>query len=377
MANDVRVQTDARDQTGGGVTPKAVLLAFLEGLTKPTTIATLGAFAITAALFASCVAFVTPGLLARINIGYLMQDRYDAYANLTAKVFRLQRDGVPPGSIILMETSAFHHAFVPTPELEQMIEERVGRPVHIVVLNAAALSLLEQIAIIDRLGSIPDAIVVIPMSDVAFTRDRDYMERMAQNPRLGFRSQAANEELRHWGVKPKRQTGNYFLDNSGFFTSRLTSVKNLVTGPKKMGMMYDEKAPLPDESRWERLTTTLKGSLAEYPQNGGACIEMLGRFIDLAKARGARQIVLLEAPRNPRAIRDLGPETAAMFERDIDRFAAQRGLEHWNVQPEAQVDEADFVDWVHMRKSGSRTRYSEAFANRLAGLLKELDGGQP
>lgn len=365
-----RRESDGAAEAAPAPTLRSVLEAFVRGATRPSGGALVGTIGVAATMMAACALFVTPAFLGRIDIGYLMNNRYDSYAHLTGEVFRLELEGVPDDAVLLFGTSAANHG-VEVPDLERDLTEATGREATVLPLYADALGLWEMLNAIDEIGESYDGVVVIAASAMAFCQNADNLQAQIDDPRLPFRSEAYAAEARRLGVDLPGETGNYFFDYSNFFTARLRAVGNIFTGPKGYGRLYDERGALPDPGRWDRLMVALTERMDQYDACSDVLFEGLERIVETARSKGDVRVVVVEPPTNPRAVAQLNE--GGVFDRHrarMEAFAAEHGIEYWPMDG-VELAESDFIDWTHLLESPSRTRYTEALASRLAALMNE------
>lgn len=360
--------------TDGGVGLRALWRAFLEGLVRPSAGALIGTILIAGVMFGACITLITPRNLARIDMGYLMADNFDSYASITGVVFDHKYEGFSPNSLFIVGTSAMHHGFPPDPIVEAMVEKDLGEPVDVIPLYSDAVSTWEIMNIFGMFDDIPDgSVVVLGFNALSFARGADRLESLAERQRLPFVSDAFKNELRAKGLEVPTSTGNYFLDNTKFFAARIKCVQNIIKGPRRHKRGYDVRAAMPDPGRWERIMTILLERLEGYDENIEPGLEVVARLIDLIRGMGRNiHVVLVEPPLNPDAYPELNH--SGILDRHAERmkrFAQEQGVPFWDVNEEARLDPADFADYIHLRTSPSRERWSGAMSERIAALFRE------
>lgn len=119
--------------------------------------------------------------------------------------------------------------------------------------------------------------------------------------------------------------------------------------------------------------TILLERLEGYDENIEPGLEVVARLIDLIRGMGRNiHVVLVEPPLNPDAYPELNH--SGILDRHAERmkrFAQEQGVPFWDVNEEARLDPADFADYIHLRTSPSRERWSGAMSERIAALFRE------
>ncbi len=345
--------------------------AFWEGATRPSAPAAVGILLVAGTLILSAVLLVTPRTLARVDIGYLMADDYDSRAALTGRVMRLRYEGIPEGAVLLLGTSALHHALGESEEFGPVVEGEVGRPVAVRPLYADALNIYLASNVLGAIGEPMDGVVVLSLSAMSFTRSDTLAERLSEDPEVPFVSDPFREEVELAGFEAPVGGGVYFLDHVRFFTARLRAVMNVVRGPRELAARYHVAPVLPDPSRWRRVMDVMTGLLEQYDDHADEVFGVLERVIRMAREKGDVAFVVLEPPINPRAVEEMN--AGGVLDRHaarMERFAAEQGIEYWRAREDVELAEEDFADWTHLVRSPSRDRYMAYVAERVARLVE-------
>jgi len=341
---------------------------FLKALVTPSWGSVLGTLLVAAALLAACVLLVTPQRLARVDVGYLLQDARDDFAYISWRAFRIVEAGPQPAAVALLGASSMLHGITSDADVAGVIRERTGKRVAIHDLTAGGLSPWEGASLMDRIGADFDGVIVLGIGAELLATPPSELEGLRRHPRLAFRSSVFDEELRIAGMEPIPATGNYFIDNSQFFTARIGTIGRLVTGPIEHSRHTDWRKSL-DAKTWrfqvDRVSEWIR---VGYPANAQANFDVLGRLIARARARGEVRVALLVTPINPRALAEFDPGVDERFMADARAFAAASGVELWRLDEEAALRENEFDDWCHLGNNDGRVRYTRALANRVARL---------
>jgi hypothetical protein len=260
------------------------------------------------------------------------------------------------------------HGITSDTDVADVVRERSGKRVPVYDLTAGGLSPWEAASLMDRIGEDFNGVIVIGIGAELLATPPSELDGLRQHPRLAFGTPAFDAELRHAGFEPGQRTGNYFIDNSQFFTARIGAVGRLVTGPIEHSRHTDWRKSL-DAKSWrfqiDRVSTWIRDG---YPAYARANLDVIGRLIAHARAGGDVRVALLVTPINPRALAEFDADVDQRFMADARAFAAATGVELWRLDDEAALRGDEFDDWCHLGDNDGRARYTRALANRIAAL---------
>lgn len=340
----------------------------MKALVTPSWGSVLGTIFVAAGLFAACVFLVTPPRLAQVDVGYLLKDPRDDFAFISWRAFQIVEAGPQPAAVALLGASSMLHGITSDTDVADVVRERTGKRVPVYDLTAGGLSPWEAASLMDRIGEDFHGVIVIGIGAELLATPPSELDGLRQHPRLAFGTSAFDAELRHAGFEPGKRTGNYFIDNSQFFTARIGTVGRLVTGPIEHSRHTDWRKSL-DAKSWrfqiDRVSAWIRDG---YPAYARANLDVIGRLIAHARARGDVRVALLVTPINPRALSEFDPGVDQRFMADARAFAAATGVELWRLDDEAALREDEFDDWCHLGDNDGRARYTRALANRIAAL---------
>src|SRR5262245_49033678 len=190
-------------------------------------------------------------------------------------------------------------------------------------------------SLMDLIGERFDGTIVIGIGAELLATPRSELEGLAKHPRLAFGTPVFDEEVRRAGFIPQAHTGNYFIDNSQFFTARIGVVRRLITGPIEYSRFSDTRRLL-DQDAWRFQTNRVSAWIRDgYPAYARANFEVLKRVVARARERGDVRIALLVTPINPRALAEFEPGSQERFLADARAFAADVGAELWDLDDES------------------------------------------
>lgn len=321
-----------------------------------------------AALLLACVLWVTPARLSRIDVGYLLEDRRDDFAFISWRAFRIAESGPQPSAVALVGASSMLHGITSDADVARVIEEQSGKRVPVHDLTAGGLSPWESASLLDYVGRDFNGVIVLGVGAELLATPPSELEQLRQHPRLAFGTPAFDEELRLAGFEPPERTGNYFVDNSQFFTARIGTVGRLLTGPIEHARHTDWRKSQ-DAKSWRFQIDRVSGWIRDgYGAYSKANLEVFARIIERARDRGDVRIALLVTPVNPRALAEFDPGVDARFMADARAFAARHSVELWRLDAEAGLRAEEFDDWCHLGNNDGRVRYTRALARRVAAL---------
>jgi len=353
---------------------RGCLREFVHGATKPSLPALVGALAVAVFLFLLCVTLITPDLLATKGYRYVLVNPGDEYACLTSEVLRVGRFPSCDLTVAVIGSSTTREAISDADHLEQLLLEKTKRSVTVYVLATGGLNHWEAVCVLDCIRDRFRGLVVLEVSPVKLSLERDHLRGFAEKPRLALDSSAFDEEVRLAGLEVPRRVNNYFLDHYQFFVARPGALLNLVNGPVQPKFHFAEHWRPPTEQEWERAVRHLASWQKTYRDNRDANLGVYARLIRRLRERDGNDIVLLEAVCNPRASAVIlsTPEAKQLHEEykaDITRFARENNVAYWDLSAAAQLVPEDFVDHHHIRSPEVRRRYTEALAARLGDRL--------
>jgi hypothetical protein len=328
----------------------------------------LGAIAIAAGLLLACVLLITPQAIARMNPGYLVDEGKNDFAFTSWRAFRIVEAGPQPAAVTLLGASSMLQGITSETDVERVIRERTGRSVPVHDLTAGGLSLWDMASLMDLIGDRFDGVIVFGIGAELLATPGSELKYLAKHPRLAFGTPVFDEEVRKAGFDPQERTGNYFIDNSQFFTARIGALRRLITGPVEY-LRHSEKRRTLDQRTWQFQIDRVSAWIRDgYHANARANFEVLERIIARARERGDVRIALLVTPVNPRALAEFEPGTQERFLADARAFAAEVGVELWQLDDDAALKPEDFDDWCHIGDKEVRARYTRLLAEHVADL---------
>ena len=355
----------ARDGSQGSTT--AFLQGFLIGLREPSSISVLSLCATAWAFVLFLFLVVDRDHVRDRGLDYLLDNPndFDAYASVTA----LKLEAFAKAAPILVITGGSTTRDVAVTRLLGDSFTRSGpEDVHMFKLTTRRQTLLESIAMLERIPTGARGVAVIGLTVGTLSTfpasAKALRPEEVDSARYAFRSAAFDAELRRVGVKPRPVYGHYLLDNSPFFLARLGAIgSNLLTGS---GPSYAESVIRPRRrvtaQRWEVTGRRVSERLASYDENSDAALKALDRALQRLAAHTSIKPILVEAPINPRFLRDFGQvELFARHLETVQRFADERDLTYLRLNELAELEDPVFYDWAH--------EIDEQAVRRISGII--------
>ncbi len=301
----------------------------------------------------------------------IMVDSRDQYGYLTGRALQLRQELSSEPLVVILGASSIQHAIPTEDVIADMLHEKTGYRVDVVDLTAGGTTIWEELATIDFLNVERRVIYVVGTSMFHLSQPRSRLEELADHPRLGFTSQAFDEELHAAGLEVPRRTGVYSIDHVGFFLARVTALRNLISGPVTVARHNVHRKPLP-EAKWSNYIAEWLRYRSQYAQFKEPNYGTMQRLVERARSRGAN-VVLLNGVTNPRAA-ELLPEAIRMeYDTDIRNFAVQHNVEYLNIGETASLTRDEFDDAVHVNSPDARRRFANVLTDHLAAVLLETD----
>jgi hypothetical protein len=341
----------------------------LEGASRPSWTALVGSLAVGALWILLALVLVTPETLADHGGGFLAVG--DGRTRLTGEVLRLRREADDRPLVLLVGVSSLEEALTHPDDLEARIVAELGSPVRVVPLMVGELLPAEVVAILDAVPAGRRGALVLTAGPRMLSHPRWHLEARLGLIRFGFDSEAFREEVARTGLEPLAHRGIYALDHLDFLlTQRPTLERRLLGRPTRPFHPFDGQPPPTDEEIRTRVGWNA-GRKSDYEENREAGLETLGRAVELLRAKGDYEVIVLRPPRNPRlAPVTHPPELAASHEARLRRFAAEIGASLLDTRAGVELTEADFHDHVHLSSRAARERFTAWLAESLAEALR-------
>lgn len=343
-----------------------------EGLRQPSWTALGLALACCALALLGLERWITVDLLVSDARGYLASGDEDTHLWVSSRLYALRREPQDSPLVAVIGSSGIVEALTEEAELQQLLCEEVGGPVRAADLSCFDQSILDTPLLMDRLPERFDGVVVVGVSPRLIGRGWAFERPFGE--RLAVRSPAVEELARGLGLVVEQETGNFFWDNRRFFLPRIPSMMaNALRGPQRWRRhSYRESGVRMSEEVLQTQCHRVRYAMKGYAKNRAQALELLGAVARDLKQRGHVHVVLLETPVRPSVIPVVyGDEVYREHQQSMQRFAAENGLEYWDLSQEAGLGDADFYDYTHLCVEDAQRRFTSALARRAARLTAE------
>ena len=346
--------------------------AFFSGLIKPSGVSvTIALLMVVATLLTLCV-FVNSTLFSQAQRSYWMRGSYDHYVELSANVQCLNRLDKTTPVIAIIGASSTHESFISPQEMETAFYKKTGKKVQVRDLTASAMWNWEMAAVADKLPEGIHGVVVLPVGLSRFsTEAKNDQAGLVTHPRLGFTSDAFDNEVQIAGHKVPWRSGIYFLDNLQFFCVRFPYLEqNILQGRPEYKRGFYSTFKKVDSLEWKTViipyVETRKNFYDENVRDG---LATYSRVIDALNKKGAVTIVLLQDPMNPRYIHEiLGDSLYQRYQSRMESFADSKGVTFLDLNNVVPLIDEDFSDHTHLRVYDTQRKYSQMFLDTISKL---------
>jgi hypothetical protein len=330
------------------------------------------------ALLAASVMMITPKHLARIDARYLMTVEEDNYTEISLRAFRIAQEGPKPFAVAMFGTSLMREAISDEAVIGQAASAGLGRPAAVYYLPAKALSIYEDVSLMDLVGRDFSGIVILQISPYQLLEGKKIGQVIIDSPRLAFHTPAEDDELRQSGLSVPARSGVYLLDNWRFCAARInpTLVRGLIVGPDTLPRHHYQEGDRLTAAQWpDRMRLIRSWWLPEdYDANRQATAARINRMAERLRRSGHVEIVLLEGLHNPDLDTEIfGPKTLDKHRNFVRGWADEQHFHYWDLQDEAGIVPADFHDEGHLQSRAAQQRYTETLGRHVRELASHWD----
>lgn len=329
--------------------------AFLQGLVTPSPLALLLALAVAASLLLS---------LTRLTAGHvaMVADWFGRTPNVqaldvylvTGRALRLRASHPDRPGLVMLGGSTTRESF--ESGLADALLAQGPHPASVTDLTGSGQALLDSLTLADMLPQGFRGVVVLGVNPIRVGKPIN--RSTLTFPRYGVPSPTLREEGARLGLPLPRLTGAYALDERAFLirmwgdmTSNVHALFRTHGAPRRH--WYRNAKPF-REAALQRHFALTRQALAGYDRSVAASIGMMGRLAARLRRQHV-QLVVLEAPVNPRFVREsIGMPAYQHHVAEMRAFAAANRIPYLNFSRTVQVP--DFYDWGHLRNPAATAR---------------------
>ena len=356
--------------------------AFLDGFVESSRAAFFAMLAGMGLMIALAAWYFSYATLSGPSGAYLARSSADVDGHATYRALQLggQVDNRP--TVLILGSSVSASAFAFEDLTAEAISNETGQDWRVGLLTTALQSPVDQFALIETALQSADRktqpVVIVLGVDVTLNGwTPEKILEIDSEPRLGIRSDWADDEIARLGGTPRPRSSFYIAENWRFF---------IVNGGKAMMRFLTRTAAVPrldifapDENlpRNQRDGDLIANQIRTSfkPDNDGI-LESLRVLSDhLDSFDNARLILLHELP-SPDLVKDAQLEDiiAAERARYID-FAQEIGAQYWSPFTELNIPAEAFHDSYHIGQAVTQQRLRAALARQIADLTRDGNDG--
>lgn len=336
---------------------------FLQGLRTDSTWSVGTSLVVPLALFTVLCGVLTPGFM-RGEQHQLLYDRehFDTDNYVTHRAQCLAESEGTPLAVFLGSSSMRRALWS-----DNFFAEVLPAPIEIYNLSNDGATFYEMLALTDMIPRDSRGVLCVEVRPGHFTRSIDDLRERLEHPRLGFRSEAFDDQVQLAGIHTGRRYGVYVLDNRFFFLPRLPhTLKNLFRDGYSFPAYEADDLDRVNDKRYQDQLTKRVERLRMFDAEQAHNERVLRDLIRRVKQRTQLRIVLLEAtitPEMPYA--RVSPDFQVNYETYIRKLATETQTTYVSLNQAASLTDEDFMDPTHLGLADARRRYSHALAEYL------------
>lgn len=343
--------------------------AFWRGFVAPTPFA-LGLMVVSFVLTAWIASVVpTPERIAGSWGQYLPRSEKDNEAFATREALTLSLPSAPGDTapqLTILGSSISAHAFASEPGMADAIRAATGKDWHVSILTTPLQGTVDEAALADHATRRRSGVVVLSIGFMRFGAPAKEYVDLGRMERLGIRSDWADAQMRMLGGEPRRQTGNYAVDNRNFLlrNADVLLLRWLGGNPARRRIDAYWQPRASHETQHREMLEYLERSAKPDPVG----VKLLDDIVRRIEARGS-SVVLFEEPVNPALLDD--QTHSALYENHIVRsakVAASVGAFYCRPAQPLRPTTADYGDFDHIAVPAAQARQRQALAACVAAL---------
>ena len=183
---------------------------------------------------------------------YLATSNADDDIYVTADILRLRNTDRIEKKVILVGDSSIREAIY-----EDQLQEAIasaGLDFQVMDLRTGGQTLLESLAVVDKLPPTDKSVVVTGISLRKFMITNQHIENAKNGIRIGFNSESVDNYLQQSGIDVSRKIGIYGFDNFRFLAPRIIDfAKRPFSEPIPLVRHQSSVRPIPSDKRFKEL----------------------------------------------------------------------------------------------------------------------------
>ena len=350
--------------------------AFWHGFSEPSMLAFQVFCASLIATLAFCFWFFSDTTLAGPLGRYLPRSGLDAEGFATHEALR---SGLYPPQrprLFVLGTSTVAQALDTGTTLHDRILAGSGQDWEVVMLTTPLQSPVDQFALIERAlasqtADSPPALVAVGLGVQRLRWTDDQTMKFVAQPRLGLRSDWADDEVRRLGGTPAQRSGVYVFDNLPFVL--INGSKALIrlvtqTPARRLIAQYAlGPAKPPDTKLRAMLGREIRAGIDREP----AYFAQIRRLQQHVLRRPNTTLVMIEESLSPGLIDAQGlDDLQSGLAADFASAFRDPPLDFWQIVTEAQLTGSAYFDDLHILPGAAQDKVQSALADHVIAFIQ-------
>ncbi len=352
-------------------TLKSAASSFWKGATEPSLGTIIGIAGLVIFQIVALCWYWTPERMTQINPSWVPNTvgNQNAYTSLIAT--RLKYLPSTHKGIILVGTSSVRNSIQNFDHVGLQLSSGTGLPTKFYMLSTPGQTLWESGMILDFLPTQYHGVVILSISLSRLSWGRDTLENYYKTPKLALNSAFLFNETKLAGIAIRKHSGIFLMDHRNLFFKFGLILAKAVIGWHPKNLHFNSKyGQNPNtEKNWKNYRKQLNNDKKLFTENSAYNLDVLSRIIRQLKDKDI-PVILLESTLHPRAYEIMGSEYF-QYRQKIEEFANRQNVPYWNLNKEAKLSAADFMDFSHMSNPNARKRYQQVFVQHLAELINQ------
>ena len=269
------------------------------GFTQPSLFALCTMAVMVIVTVIAVLVSVTPEKLSGPFGAYLVKTSNDAEGAATKNAYILVDPRKPVSTtphLYVVGNSLIAQAIADGPKLDKALEADTGQSWDTYFLTTGSQGPLDEAALVDYATMHQPGVVVLPINFDRFDDDVQDIMKFYRMGRLGFRSDLADNQVKHiLKQRPRRRTGIFIVDNRFFFlrNASIIGLRFLTQQPAEQRIDAFVFKPTP-----EKLVTykrDIVGALRQNYQHPELATALLKDTVKTVEARGSK-VVFFQVP---------------------------------------------------------------------------------
>ncbi|MEE9355088.1 MAG: hypothetical protein V3U75_05810 [Methylococcaceae bacterium] len=348
---------------------KSAVSSFWKGATEPTLGTIAGILGLVIFQIVVLCWYWTPQRMAQIKQSWVPNSFSSQYAYTSVIANRLKYLPSTDNSVVMVSTSSGRNSIHNFDQTSQQLSLTTGLTTNFYMLSTAGQTIWESGIILDCLPTDFNGVVIFSVGLKRLTWGHDTLETHHKTPRIAVNSSFLLNETKLAGLAMQKPSGIFLLDYRNFFFEfGFQAARAAMQGyPKSLHLTSNRQRN--NEEHWKTYLQRLNQQKKLFAENSSYNLGVLARIIGQLQEKDI-PVVLMESTLHPRTYQIMGSDYL-QYRHTIEEFATTQHLPYWNLNNEAELSAADFMDNVHISNPDARKRYQHILVQHLAELIKQ------